>query len=133
MRSIARCTFTGLALTRLKFANRVSMLSQSLIATLLTRQAALCKFPANREPSSYPSNTNPLLRWFREDSTSGTRSFNDRGDSWILADRISGHLWLHWPVWRRSIQDFHRLLGRSPARGPAHPGNRRWLLLGYGK
>jgi hypothetical protein len=44
-----------LALTEMKFANRVSMLSQSLIATLLTRQAALCKFPTNHEPSSYPA------------------------------------------------------------------------------
>jgi ABC-type maltose transport system permease subunit len=49
---VACSAATGLALTRLKFANRVSMLSQSLIATLAARQAVLCKFPTNLEPNS---------------------------------------------------------------------------------
>jgi hypothetical protein len=53
MRSIARCTVTGLALTRMMFANRVSMLCQRLPSTLLARQGSLCKSSTNPFPQRH--------------------------------------------------------------------------------
>jgi hypothetical protein len=108
MRSIARCTFTGLALTEMKFANRVSMLSQSLIAPLLTRQAALCKFPTNRVPSS---STLPSLHvnCSYETSRLDSRRFARHYRTQCLAHRTPGHLRLHRSLRRRH----HTFTGRS--------------------